>query len=234
MRGYFFYRRRIDRRTALRMLAFLLCVLLIVCLFIAGAQMRPLLSNLATTKVSNTVTRIVTEAVNETIDSGIIRYDELVSFQKDNEGRITAVSSNMPAFNRLQSQIINLVLERISEVSTRDLAIPLGSLSGSSLLAGRGPRIQVRMQSIGSSSAYLENAFISAGINQTKHQILLHVDVYVSILLPGFTTATKVSNVYTVAETVIVGSVPESYTYFSAGNDELEEDAREFILNKSS
>lgn len=234
MRGYFFYRRRMDRRTVLRMLGFLLCVLLLILLFIAGMQMRPLLSSLATSKVSNTVTRIVTEAVNETIDSGTIRYEELVSFQKDNEGRITAVSSNMPAFNRLQSQILNLVLERISEVSTRDLSIPLGSLSGSSLLAGRGPRIQVRMQSIGSSSAYLENAFVSAGINQTKHQILLHVDVYVSILLPGFTTATKVSNVYTVAETVIVGSVPESYTYFSAGNDVLEEDAREFILNKSS
>ncbi|MEG1657449.1 MAG: sporulation protein YunB [Oscillibacter sp.] len=234
MRGYFFYRRRMDRRGGLQLLAFLLCVLVLVGLFIAGTQMRPLLSNLATSKVSNTVTRIVTQAVNETIDSGAIQYETLVAFQKDNEGKITAVTSNMPAFNRLQSQILNLVLERISEVSTRDLSIPIGSLSGSSLLAGRGPRVQVRMQSIGSSSAYLENAFVSGGINQTKHQILLHVDVYVSILLPGFSTATKVANVYTVAETVIVGSVPNSYTYFSAGNEELQEDAREYILNKSS
>lgn len=234
MRGYFFYRRRMDRRTVLGTITLLLFVLLFVLSILAGTQMRPLLTNLATSKVSNTVTRIVTEAVNETIDSGTVRYETLISFQKDNEGKITAVTSNMPAFNRLQSQILNLVLERISEVSTRDLSIPIGSLTGASLLAGRGPRIQVRMQSIGSSSAYLDNAFISAGINQTKHQILLHVDVYVSILLPGFSTATKVANVYTVAETVIVGSVPESYTYFSAGNDNLQEDAREYILNKSS
>lgn len=234
MRGYFFYRRRLDRRTVFRLLAFFLCALLLTFFIIATTQMRPLLTSLATTKVSNTVTRIVTEAVNETIDSGAIQYEKLVSFQKDNEGKITAVTSNMPAFNRLQSQILNLVLERLSEVSTRDLSIPLGSLTGASLLAGRGPMIRVRMQSIGSSSAYLENAFVSAGINQTKHQILLHVDVYVSILLPGFITATKVSNVYTVAETVIVGSVPDSYTYFSAGNEGLQEDAREFILNKSS
>ncbi|MEG1594749.1 MAG: sporulation protein YunB, partial [Oscillibacter sp.] len=89
MRGYFFYRRRMDRRGGLQLLAFLLCVLVLVGLFIAGTQMRPLLSNLATSKVSNTVTRIVTQAVNETIDSGAIQYETLVAFQKDNEGKIT-------------------------------------------------------------------------------------------------------------------------------------------------
>ena len=73
------------------------------------------------------------------------------------------------------------------------------------------------MQSVGSSSAHFENAFTSAGINQTKHQIYLVVDVYVSILLPGFSTTTKFSNTYSVAETVIVGSVPDNYTYFSNG-----------------
>ena len=136
----------------------------------------------------------------------------------------------MPEFNRLQSSILNSILERISEISTRDLSIPLGSLTGSNLLAGRGPLITVRMQSLGSSTAYLHKEFTSAGINQTKHQILLTVDVYVSILLPSFTTATKVSNSFTVAETIIVGSVPESYTYFSS-DAPLEEDAREFVLN---
>jgi hypothetical protein len=98
------------------------------------------------------------------------------------------------------------------------------------LLAGRGPLITVKMQSVGSSTARLVNRFTSAGINQTKHQILLNVDVYVSILLPGFTTATKVSNSFTVAETVIVGSVPDSYTYFDS-DDPLSEDAEQFTLN---
>ena len=70
------------------------------------------------------------------------------------------------------------------------------------------------MESVGSSSARFENQFTSAGINQTNHRILLHIDVSVSILLPGFTAATKVSNTVTVAETVIVGGVPQTYTYF--------------------
>jgi sporulation protein YunB len=144
------------------------------------------------------------------VNSGEFQYERLISFEKDNSGMITAVKSNMPEFNRLQSAI----LEPDPGADLR--GFHPGSLhSGGQpdrlhLLAGRGPLITVRMQSVGSSTARLENEFTSAGINQTKHQILLDVDVYVSILLPGFATATKVSNSFTVAETVIVGSVPDS------------------------
>ena len=73
--------------------------------------------------------------------------------------------------------------------------------------------------------------FTAAGINQTKHQILLDVDVRVSILLPGITTYTKVSNEISVAETVIVGGVPQTYTYFSTTEDKIEDYADEYIMN---
>ena len=231
MRGYRYYRRPLTRRAAARLILTLALLALVGMLAVAGMQMKQLLTKLAVTRVTNTVNRIVTQAVNETIDSGEIRYDDLISFEKDNEGKITAVKSNMPEFNRRQSKILNVILERISEVSTRDLSIPLGSLTGASLLAGRGPLVSVRMQSVGSSTAHLENRFVSAGINQTKHQIFLDVDVSVAILLPGFSTATQVSNAFTVAETVIVGTVPETYTYFSS-SEPLEQDAKEYVLNR--
>ena len=193
-------------------------------------HLKPILTSLATARVSNTVNGIVSAAVNETIYSGDVDYDSLISFEKDNEGHITAVKSNMAEFNRLQSAIIADILEKLSEVTTRELSIPFGTLTGTPLLAGRGPLISVRMQSVGSSSAHFENAFTSAGINQTKHQIYLVVDVYVSILLPGFSTMTKVSNTYAVAETVIVGLVPDNYTYFSNGEN-MADNAEEYIMN---
>ena len=161
--------------------------------------------------------------MNEAIDSGQIAYEQLVSYEKDNEGRITMVRSNMAAFNRLQSQILDLILGRIDQVSARELSIPVGSLTGSPLLAGRGPRISVRMESVGSSSAR---------INQTKHRIVLRIDVYVSILLPGYSTVTQVTNEITVAETVIVGEVPGTYTYFATDPDAYAGDAKDYILNK--
>lgn len=231
--GFFYYRRRMDRRALGRFLLFTLMVFVLAVLFFAMSQLQPLLESLATTRVSNAVNRIVSEAVDEAIDSGEISYGQLISFEKDNEGRITAVHSNMAACNRLQSAILDIVLERIDQVSARELSIPLGSLTGSAFLAGRGPRLSVRMESVGSSSAWFENAFSSAGINQTNHQIVLHVDVSVAILLPGFTTATEVSNAVTVAETVIVGSVPDSYTYFATTPSTYADDAKSYILDRS-
>lgn len=220
-----------TRRSLLGVLAFSAMAAVLASVIFATTQMRPILVSLATTRVSNMVNRIVSEAVDEAIEEGNITYSDLITFEKDNEGRITAIYSNMAAFNRLQSNILDIILARIDQVSTRDLSIPVGSLSGSVLLAGRGPRISVRMESVGSSSANFENEFTSAGINQTKHQIVLNIDVSVSILLPGFSTATTVSNAVTVAETVIVGSVPDTYTYFSPTPESYESDAKDYILN---
>ena len=163
--------------------------------------------------------------------SGRSATTRLVTFEKDETGQITAVRSNMAAFNHLQADILDTILTRIDQVSARELSIPVGTLTGFSLLAGRGPRISVRMESVGSSEANFHNEFVSAGINQTKHQIILTVDVSVSILLPGFTTATKVSNSFIVAETVIVGSVPDTYTYFATEPDTYLEDTKDYILN---
>ena len=235
--GFFYYRRRMDRRALTRLLLAILAAVMLAALIFATLQLRPLLESLAVTRVSNAVNRIVSEAVDEAIETGDIRYDHLISFEKlvsyekDNEGRITAVHSNMAACNRLQSEILDLILTRIGEVSARELSIPIGSLTGSALLAGRGPRISVRMESVGSSSAWFENEFTSAGINQTNHRIVLHIDVSVAILLPGFTTATRVTNAVTVAETVIVGSVPDTYTYFSTTPSTYEDDMKDYILN---
>lgn len=231
MGGLFRYRRRIPPGVLARGVLMGILLGTLVFLAVGMGEMKSMLTRLATSRVTNTVNQIVLESVDLAVDGGTFQYDRMISFEKDNSGGITAVKSNMPEFNRLQSFILAEVLDRIDHVASRDLSIPLGSLTGSALLAGRGPRISVRMQSVGSSSARLENAFVSAGINQTKHQVLLNIDVSVSILLPGFTTATKVSNSVVVAETIIVGDVPATYTYFHA-RETTEELAEEYIMNR--
>ena len=224
------YRPPMTRAQKARLGCLLAALCLMTLLIVFAFHLKTLLGGLAVTRVSNSVNRLVTEAVNDAVNSGEIQYDELITFQKDASGRITAFQSNMAAFNRLQADITGDVLQRLAEVSDTELSIPLGTLTGSALLAGRGPRFRVRMQSVGSCSTHFENAFEHAGINQTTHSILLYVDVSVSILLPGFNTSAKVSNAFSVAETVIVGDVPDTYTYFDSEND-LAEDAYEYTIN---
>lgn len=198
---------------------------------LAVLRMKPVLLQLASTRASNMVSRIVNAAVNEAMAAGKLDYDDLVTLETGAQGSVIALKSNMMAANRLQSEISADVLRRLGDISTTDLRIPIGTLSGIALLAGRGPALTIRMQTVGSAEANFRNEFTSAGINQTKHRILLDVDVYVSILLPGFYTSTKVSSEVAVAETVIVGSVPETYTYFQALPESLDEYAQEYIMN---
>lgn len=227
MRRYIY--RPLSRKNKLLLWLAAAALALLALTLVAMSHLRPILTSLATARVANTVTRIVTAAVNETVYSGDVDYDSLISLEKDVEGRIVAVKSNMAEFNRLQSAILVRVLERMADVDTRELSIPAGTLTGSPLLAGRGPMIRVRMQSVGAPGAHFENEFTDAGINQTRHRIMLVVDVSVGILLPGFSTGTRVSNEFNVAETVIVGSVPESYTYFHSDN--IRDTAEDYVLN---
>ena len=182
-------------------------------------HLKPVMTSMATARVSNLVNRIVMVAVDEAVAKGEIDYDNFVTFEKDETGHITALRSNIAEVNRIQGEIADEILKRLSELSTSELEIPLGTLTGSALLAGRGPSLFVRMQAVGSASATFRN------------QIFLDVDVYMSILLPGLTTSTKVSNEVAVAETVIVGGVPDNYTYFSTMPDEISQYAEDYILN---
>ena len=213
-----------------KLVCLLLAFVLMTLTIIGMSHLRSLLGNLAVTRVSNMVGRVLTEAVSDTINSGEIQYDQLISMEKDAEGGIVALQSNMAEFNRLQSAITQDVLTRLGQVSDMDLNIPAGTLTGSALLVGRGPNISIRMQSIGSCTARFENQFDEAGINQTTHRILLYVDVSMSILLPGFRTSTQVSNSFSVAETVIIGDVPGTYTYFNSGRPG-EDEAYEYSIN---
>ena len=215
MRRYM--RRLLSRREKMLLIASALAFALLALSIVAAMHLKPILTSLATTRVSNTVNGIVGASVNETIYSGGVDYDRLISFEKDNEGRITAVKSNMAEFNRLQTAILVDILEKLSEVSTKDLSIPVGTLTGSPLLAGRGPLIRVRMQSVGSSSAHFENAFTSAGINQTKHQINLEVIVDIDILVPWGTESTQVITAVLIADTIVVGRVPDTYLSMESG-----------------
>ena len=213
-----------------KLICFFLSVALLSLTIVGTNHLRSLLGNLAVTRVSNMVGRVVMEAVSDAVNSGEIQYNDLISLEKDADGGIAALQSNMAEFNRLQSAITKDILDRLGQVSEMDLTIPLGTLTGSALLVGRGPSLSVRMQSLGSCSAHFENQFDQAGINQTTHRILLCVDVSMSILLPGFRTSTQVSNSFSVAETVIVGNVPDSYTYFDSGNP-IEDDAFDYSIN---
>ncbi len=173
--------------------------------------------SLAQTQVVNTTSDLINDAIDEQIETGNIQYDRMVYFEKDLDGKITALKTNMSEVNRLKTDILNLINDEILALDTTDLGIPIGSLFLPEFLSGKGPMIPVQVLSIRNSDASFTSDFSEAGINQTLQQMNMHVSVDVTILVLGKTESFTVSSQVVVAETIIVGQVPGTYLH-TGGN----------------
>ena len=198
--------------------------MLLSMLFCIGALLRtrvnPLTEELALARISDAASNVINEAVNTQISEGNIQYDDLMQLQQDASGTITALTTNMQAMNLLKSQLLILLDEKLHEVDGDEISVPSGNLTGIQLLSGRGPQIPVKIVAISNSDANFSGEFTDAGINQTLHRIMLNVALDLVILLPSGTVTEHVETDVCVAETVLLGRVPESYTYFnSVGQD---------------
>ncbi len=202
----------------LRKLTRMLVLILVLCLVLLIAfrvKYYSVICALAQTQVTNSTSDLINDAVAAQIDTGNIQYDRIVYFEKDLNGRITALKTNIGEVNRLKTETLNIINDEILATDNVDLGIPLGSLFFPELLSGRGPEIPVRILSIRNSDANFESCFTQAGINQTLHQLNMSVLVDVSVLVLGRTISFTVASEVVVAETIIVGDVPD--TFFQTG-----------------
>lgn len=138
-------------------------------------------------------------------------YDELFTIEKDNDGNITMIKSNIIPINEIISDVAVKIQNSINERGRENIRIAIGSFTGSKLLSGRGPGIPIKISSIGNVETDLRSEFSAQGINQTLHRVYLQVDCEVSILTPYNTISEKVSNQVLLIENVIVGKIPNTY-----------------------
>lgn len=199
-------------------LAILALIFLIWGFFSIRSRLWPVVMSLAETQIINTTSDLINDAIVDQIANGNIQYDRIVYFEKDLNGRITALKTNMAEVNRLKTDILNLINDEILAQDTDHLGVALGSLVLPEFLSGKGPEIPVKILSIRNSDATFKSYFSEAGINQTLQQLTMDVIVDVTILVLGQTREFSVSSQVVVAETVIVGDVPDTYLQ-TGGND---------------
>ena len=197
-------------RRLFRRLFILFVVLLAVFIALRG-KYRTVIRELAETQVKNTTSDLTNDAIAKQIADGVIQYDRIVYFEKDLDGKITALKTNMSEVNRLKTDILNIINDEILALDTSDIGIPLGSLFLPEFLSGKGPAIPVHILSIRNSDANFVSRFTQAGINQTLHQLTMEVSVDVAVLVLGETSGFTITSEVVVAETVIVGEVPSTF-----------------------
>lgn len=190
---------------------FLLLILLVAAFLFFRSHYRSVIRELAETQVKNSTSDLTNSAIAKQISEGKIQYDRIVYFEKDLNGRITALKTNIGEVNHLKTDVLNIINKEMLALDTSDIGIPLGSLILPEFLSGKGPAIPVRILSIRNSEASFSSNFSQAGINQTLHQLVMEVQVDVSVLVLGQTAGFRVTSQVVVAETVIIGDVPSTF-----------------------
>lgn len=195
-----------------RLVLLVIVIMFLTCGLLIAFRMKyhDVMFDLAETQVKNNTSDLINDAIDRQIETGNIQYDRIVYFEKDLDGRITALKTNMSEVNRLKTDILNIINDEILALDTSDLGIHAGNLLLPELFSGKGFLLPVQIVSIRNSEASLHSDFTEAGINQTLHQLNMHVSVDVTVLVLGQTDSFTISSQVIVAETVIVGQVPDT------------------------
>ena len=138
-------------------------------------------------------------------------YDELFTIEKDNNGNITMIKSNVMPINEIISDVAVRIQEELEKREDDIIQIPLGSVTRFKLLAGSGPNINIKIVPSGSVKTDLRSEFVAQGINQTLHRIYLQVDCQVTIVTPYDEISKEISNQVLLIENVIIGNIPSTY-----------------------
>jgi len=156
---------------------------------------------------------IATQISNEqaTVVMVNYKYDDLSTVVRDEDGKIRMIKMNIMLVNEITSDIAIKIQEQINNYEKSSFYIRLGSFTGSKLLSGRGPKVDIKMATTGSVLTDLVSEFSQAGVNQTLHRIYLKVDCGICILTPFDNIEEKITNQVLLAEAVIVGDVPATY-----------------------
>lgn len=210
-------KRKLLKKFIVVVLVIVLCVICIISVF--ENRLSRIIHDMSANIVKAKAGIVISTVIYDVIDRLDITYDKLVSFEKNNIGEITALKTDIIEINKLKSILSMEILKNLTEMDTAELAIPIGTVIGGDLLAGKGPEIKVNVIPVGSVSTEVINEITSAGINQSRHQIMMKVIANLTIITSLTSLETTVETYICIAETVIVGDVPQSYTNIETTED---------------
>jgi len=164
------------------------------------------------------------ELINKAVNDKIVAetdYKDIVYIHKDENDRIVMIQANTVILNQIMAKTVNEVIESSKQLETNEISVPLGQVTGSIFLAGYGPKIKVRIIPVKQVAVEVENKFEQAGINQTRHLIYFKINTKIKIAVPLVNKDVAVSTTVPLADTIIVGDVPQTYLNFNGLSNNL-------------
>lgn len=209
---------RIFRRRAALFLC-LLCGLAIAGAALLSHNMRPALAALAEARIRSIAARAMNDAILESMGDEDT-YAKLLSVRENGE-KVYMLQANTRNMNILAADCAEAAQNRIAEIGEQGISVPLGTVTGVSFLSGKGPGIRVSFTPVGSVQSQFSSDLQASGINQSLYRVNLKLTASVRLILPGVSEIIQVSAEAAIAESIIVGDVPEVYTHVANQEDML-------------
>jgi len=200
---------RLVKISAFGVLALVAGLVLLIFLFI-DHNINPAIISFSQAKIQAIAINSLSDAVKKTLGSNI-KYTDFVNVLTDKNGNVAMLQANTMKMNDLAAQVSDMAQETIRSKGDEGIDIPLGTITGSKLLAGMGPKIRIRIISFPAVSTDFDSELVSSGINQTRHKIYLTLRARIRIAIPLNTADIDVESRVPVTETIIVGDVPQTY-----------------------
>lgn len=212
--------KRLKSSPVRRKLLTVLAILAAFALFftwLINSSLMPAVLALSETRVRNIAMEALLDSVLISMGSDAV-YAELLE-KYDNGERIYMLSADTLAMNRLAAECTNTAQNKLSELGEQGVNIALGTITGIPILSGWGPSINIRFTPVGSVSSRFESSLINSGINQTLYRVKIILTANVYIILPNTSHSVEITAETAIAESVVVGEVPQVYTNVANTDD---------------
>ncbi len=199
----------------------MLVLLLLTALFMLVEQnLSQTLLDMAYARAYSIALETINHAVDQVVGEGI-EYEELAEVQLDSQGRVSMLRANTMHMSQIATSTAILAQEELNSIENQVVDVPLGAALGIRFLGGFGPRISVQIVPVGAVSANFETEFETAGSNQTRHKISLTLETSVRLIVPADSRMVQVVTTVPIAESIIVGQVPDSFVDVNNEEDML-------------
>ncbi len=196
----------------------LFCIISLLLFIWLDHQLRPVISTMAAAQCKVAATLAINEAIENELYENAELYEQLYQIRYAPDGSISAVWADVAAVNTAKSSLTAAVLEKLHHIEQEEISIPLGTLLGWQLLAGRGPSISLRAVPSGFASTEFKTKLQSEGINQTMLMGYITLDLEINAILPGFSSTQQVQDEVCINQTLVIGEIPEVYAQLAAGS----------------
>jgi sporulation protein YunB len=194
----------------------IISIIVIVTLILGGyfvyldRKIVPMVLAIGELKAQEMITRVINESIRKVLRQDI-GYKDLISIKEDSEGNIVMMQADTFMMNSIASDVALTIQDHLGQTGEATERIPLGNIIGSQFFAQCGPRIKLTITPMGMVDVNFGTEFEHAGINQTRHRVYLIVNTEAKVIVPFNSSNMHVTTYLPVAETIIVGKIPENY-----------------------